>query len=106
MLISRVNLTRLPTISREVIRLALVVIAFSLAITAIKAVIAGLVVAGLIFRTQQTIGLLALGGLLTLIATFPLVGVSLVLILIVIVIAKKASKGRKELPAIEDYPHR
>ncbi len=58
------------------------IIALVLAITVIKAAIIALVIAGLIFRTQQTIGLLALGGLITLVGTYPLIGSGLVAILI------------------------
>lgn len=87
-----------------ILRLALAIIIFCMAITLVKAVIVALVIAGLIFRTQQTIGLLALGGLLTLIATYPPIGIGIVLILIVMAIIK-AAKGRREVSAIEDYPH-
>ncbi len=84
------------------LRLILAIVAFFMAIALVKAVIVALVVAGLIFRTQQTIGLLALGGLLTLIATYPPVGFGIVAVLIVMAIVK-AAKGRKEVPAIEDH---
>ncbi|WP_294197300.1 hypothetical protein [uncultured Sphingomonas sp.] len=72
-----------------------------MAIALIKAVIVALVVAGLIFRTQQTIGLLALGGLLTLIANYPPVGFGIVTLLIVMAIIK-AVKSKGDVSAIED----
>lgn len=69
-------------------RVILTIIALLLAITVIKAAIIALVVAGLVFRTQQTIGLLALGGLMTLVGTCPLVGLGLVAILIITAVAR------------------
>lgn len=76
------------------LRLILAIIAFCMAIALTKAVIVALVVAGLIFRTQQTIGLLLLGGLLTLIATYPPVGFGIVAILIVMAIVKAAKRKK------------
>lgn len=69
-------------------RVILTIIALVLAITVIKAAIIALVVAGLIFRTQQTIGLLALGGLITLVGTYPLIGLGLVAVLIITAVAR------------------
>lgn len=64
-------------------RVILTIIALVLAITVIKAAIIALVVAGLIFRPQQTIGLLALGGLTTLVGAYPPIGFGLVAILVI-----------------------
>ncbi|VXC65709.1 hypothetical protein [Sphingomonas sp. 8AM] len=69
-------------------RVILTIIALVLAITVIKAAIIALVVAGLIFRTQQTIGLLAIGGLATLVGAYPPIGLGLVAVLIIAAVAR------------------
>lgn len=69
-------------------RVILTIVALVLAITVIKAAIVALIIAGLIFRTQQTIGLLAFGGLITLVGTYPLIGLGLVALLLVAAITR------------------
>lgn len=72
-------------------RFILAIIAFAMVVAVIKMVIVGLIIAGLIFRTQITIGLLCLGGIITLIGTNPPLGIGLVVVLIIVavVMAKK-----------------
>jgi hypothetical protein len=82
-------------------RLALAIIAFVLALAVIKMVIIALVIAGLIFRTKITIGLLLLGGLLTLIAAQPILGLGLTGVLIWVGVTMKKREEKAQL-ALED----
>lgn len=82
-------------------RLILAIIAFVLALAVIKAVIIALVIAGLIFRTKVTIGLLLLGGLLTLIAAQPILGLGVTGVLIWVGVTMK-KKEEKQALALED----
>lgn len=84
-------------------RLILAILAFVLAIAVLKMIIIAIVLAGLIFRTKATIGLLFLGGFLTLLAAQPLIGLGL---LAVIAIAAFIHNGRtyKPEPPTEDAP--
>lgn len=75
-------------------RFILAILAFGAALAVIKMVIVALVIAGLIFRTRVTIGLLLIGGWLTLTAANPVVGLGLAAALIVVAV-KKANKGAK-----------
>jgi predicted phage tail protein len=84
-------------------RLILAIIAFVLAIAVIKMVIVALVIAGLIFRTKETVGLLAIGGAFTFIAAFPAIGLSLLAIGIVAAIVHSMKKD-KAVTAIDDPP--
>ncbi|WP_180142519.1 hypothetical protein [Sphingomonas sp. R-74633] len=68
---------------------------------AIKTVIVALVVAGLIFRTKTTVGLLMLGGLLSLIAVSPVLGLSLAAALITAGVVMKNGVERGAL-ALDD----
>lgn len=52
-------------------RLFLAFVVFTMAAVVLKMVLIGLVLAGLIFRTKETIGLLILGGLWTLFKAYP-----------------------------------
>ncbi|NYT40782.1 hypothetical protein HZY97_08445 [Sphingomonas sp. R-74633] len=72
-----------------------------LAMAAIKTVIVALVVAGLIFRTKTTVGLLMLGGLLSLIAVSPVLGLSLAAALITAGVVMKNGVERGAL-ALDD----
>ncbi len=67
-------------------------IAFALVFAIFKLVIIALVVAGLIFRTKETIFLLLIGGLLSLIAAFPVAGLGLLAIIVVAAIVNVARK--------------
>lgn len=53
------------------------IIAFALAIAVLKMLIIALLIAGLIFRPTETVGLLIIGGLFTLFATYPVAGIAL-----------------------------
>ncbi|EQB17812.1 hypothetical protein L284_06430 [Novosphingobium lindaniclasticum LE124] len=67
--------------------------AFALVAAVAKMVIVALVIGGLIFRTKETIGLLLLGGLFTLMSKHPAIGIPLVIGLLVIgFMAKKAEE--------------
>lgn len=62
---------------RTVGSLLLAILAFAMVIAVIKMVIVAIVVAGLIFRTKITVGLLAIGGVLTFTAAFPWIALPL-----------------------------
>ncbi len=67
-------------------RFLFALVAFVAALAILKMILVALVIAGLIFRTKTTLGLLLLGGLGTLTASYPLAGgicIALVLVLIV-----------------------
>lgn len=85
-------------------RLILAIIAFAMAIAVLKMVIVALVLAGLIFRTKQTLGLLLLGGTLSLIAAYPptLFIIAGLFILAAIIKAVKDKKPDAP-PALEDH---
>jgi hypothetical protein len=53
------------------------ILLYALVMTAIKAAVMLLILAGLLFRTQQTIALLALGGIMTAFCTYPLVATAI-----------------------------
>ncbi len=82
-------------------RLILAIFAFALAMVVIKMIIVALVIAGLIFRTKETIGLLLIGGLLTLIAAQPLLGLGITAALITTGVVLKNRERKAEL-ALED----
>lgn len=72
-----------------------------MAIAFIKLAIIALVIAGLIFRTKETLGLLFIGGLLTLIAAHPILGLGAVAVTITIgVIMKK--REERQVKALDD----
>lgn len=62
---------------------------------AIKLAIVALVIAGLIFRTRETIGLLLIGSLFSLIATYPVAGLSVLTGAITIGVIMKEREYRK-----------
>lgn len=69
-------------------RIILAFLLFGMIIAAAKLAILVLVLVGLIFRTKETIGLLLVGGTITLIGKYPLIGWSLLAVVIVAAIAK------------------
>lgn len=69
-------------------RIILALLVFGAVVTIFKLVILGLILAGLIFRTKETIGLLLLGGMITLIGAYPLIGWPLVAVVVAVAIAK------------------
>lgn len=58
-------------------RLLLAIIVFAMVVAVLKMVVVALVIAGLIFRTKETIGLLVIGAALAFTAAFPLVALVL-----------------------------
>ena len=82
-------------------RLVLAFLVFVAALAVIKAVIVALILAGLIFRTKATLGLLFIGAMLTLIAAQPLLGLGVVAVIVIVAIVK-SSKGDSATPVIED----
>lgn len=68
-------------------RIILALLVFGAMVTIFKLVILGLVLAGLVFRTKETLGLLLIGGIITLIGRYPLIGWSLLAVVIVAAIA-------------------
>lgn len=66
--------------------------AFAMIMAILKMVILALIIGGLIFRTKQTVGLLAIGGILSLIAFSPILGFGLVAALITAGIMKNKEK--------------
>lgn len=82
-------------------RLILAIVAFILAMAVIKMIIVALVLAGLLFRTKETLGLLLIGGLLTLIAAHPILGlIALAAVITIGVIMKK--REDREIKALDD----
>ena len=73
-------------------RLIVALIIFALAVAVLKMVILAAIIAGLIFRTQATVGLLMIGGLLTLLQTHPAIGFTLLAVVIIAGIAMAAGK--------------
>ena len=69
-------------------RVVLALLVFGAVVTIFKLVFLALILAGLIFRTKETIGLLLVGGTITLIGKYPLIGWSLLAVVIVAAIAK------------------
>lgn len=84
-------------------RLILTIIAIAMAIAALKLAIIALLTAGLIFRTKETVGLLLIGGAISLVAAYPPI-VFIVAGLFVIAALIKASKSDKPnaIAALED----
>lgn len=80
------------------------IIVIGLFIYAVKVAIAVLLLAGLIFRTKQTIGLLLVLAAWGLLMKYPVIGLALIGILIVAVIVKAASSTSKAAPEIDDPP--
>lgn len=76
-------------------RLILAIVAFILAMAVIKMIIVALVLAGLIFRTKETLGLLLIGGLLTLIAAHPILGPTALAAVITIGVIMKQREDRE-----------
>lgn len=72
-----------------------------MAISFIYLSIMTLVIAGLIFRTKETLSLLFVGGMLTLIATHPIVALSGVAATFVILVLVKGHEQR-QLKMIDD----
>ncbi|RYG89851.1 MAG: hypothetical protein EON59_00985 [Alphaproteobacteria bacterium] len=75
-------------------RFLLAIVAFVLAIAVLKMVIAALIIAGLIFRTKETIGLILLFGLLAVIRAAPLLGLGLLALVIVMAVVLKKREAR------------
>lgn len=72
-------------------RLFLALIAFALVAVVVKMVIVALIIGALICRPKETLGLLLLGGLFTLISKHPFIGVPVTIgIIVLAVMAKKA----------------
>ncbi len=84
-------------------RLILAIIVFALTIAALKMVIVALVLAGLIFRTKQTLGVLLMGGTYSLVAAYPST-LFFIAGLFIIFMVSKAVKRKKadDLPALRD----
>ena len=82
-------------------RFILAIVAFSVAMALLKLVIVALVIAGLIFRTKETIGFLLLGGMVALISANPVVGLAL-LALIIVIAAVTHAKRSASRQALED----
>lgn len=89
-------------------RLILAIIAFAMAAAVLKMVILALVLAGLIFRTRVTVGLLLLGGMLTFVAAYPLVALGLATVAGLFLLVRAASSDADTptplLPAPDDPP--
>lgn len=86
-------------------RFILAIIAFAMALAVIKAIIIAIVVAGLVFRTRETIALLVLGGLITFVSAYPIAGFALLGVFIVMAIVKASKKSSAEPVAVlEDQP--
>jgi hypothetical protein len=83
-------------------RIILALLAFAMVMAVLKMVIVALVVAGLIFRTKETIGLLMLGGTIALIKTYPAVGLGLLAAAFVAVIVQVRRNKRAPPPLPED----
>jgi len=71
-----------------VARIILALLVFGAVVAILKLVLLALVLAGLIWRTKETIGLLLFGGMLTLAGKYPLIGWPLLIIVVVVAIAK------------------
>lgn len=69
-------------------RLVLAIIAFAMAIAVVKLVIVALMIAGLIFRTKETIGLLILLGLWALLKAYPAIGFSLLGMIAIVAVVR------------------
>ena len=93
----------LSQIAREIAlaRLILAIVFALLALAAIKMVIIALIIAGLIFRTTTTIGLLTLGGLLNFTAAHPVLGLAITAALITTGIIFKQREEQVQL-VLED----
>ncbi|MBJ6121378.1 hypothetical protein [Sphingomonas mollis] len=63
-----------------------------MALAVIKFAIIGLIIAGLIFRTKETVSLLAVGGFITLISTHPIIGFGLLGLIVLGFFIKKPKK--------------
>ena len=85
-------------------RLILAIVAFVLALAVLKMVIVVIVIAGLIFRTKETIGLLLLGGFLTLLAAQPLIGLGLLGIAAIVKAVRKQEPPDSATPALLAAP--
>jgi hypothetical protein len=82
-------------------RLILAIVAFVLAMSVLKMIIIALILAGLIFRTKETIGLLVILTILALIRTYPAITLgSLAAIALVSFLYKK--RGEAMARAIDD----
>lgn len=79
------------------------IIAIGLFIFAVKVAIALLLLAGLIFRTKETIGLIVILAAFALLTKYPLIGFALIGILVVAAIVKAAANVKAE-PDIDDPP--
>ena len=84
-----------------VTRLLLAIVALSMAIAFVHLAIMALIIAGLIFRTKETLVLLFVGSALTLIAAHPIVASSAIAATIVAVVLVKGHEQR-QLKMIED----
>lgn len=67
------------------------ILIFALITLAFKAAVMLLILAGLLFRTMQTIALLLLGGVLTGFSTYPLAATAIMAILLVVSLCLKRS---------------
>jgi len=76
-------------------RLLLAILAFAMVMAIIKMVLIALLIAGLIFRTKETIGFLLIAGMFHLISIHPIAGLSLlgVIILLAVANAMKSNKA-------------
>ena len=79
-------------------RIILFLLVFGAVVTAFKLAILALVLAGLIFRTKETIGLLLLGVTFTLISKYPLIGWPLLATVVIVAIVQAM---RDDPPRIE-----
>lgn len=87
----------------SLIRLLLIVMAAALAVTALKLAILALIVAGLIFRTKETIGLVVFFGTLGAVSQYPMQCLGIATIAILISLYCK-SAGRSVAPAALEAP--
>lgn len=83
-------------------RLLLAIIAFSMAMVVLAKVILAIIIAGLIFRTKETIALLMLGRFLTLLSAHPAIALGLLGLMIVAAIMQASKKGGEA--QLEDQP--
>lgn len=72
--------------------------ALQMAILAFMIAFALMVVAGLIFRTKETIGLIAVAAIMALFRAFPLPAIIVAVVLVVVMIIVKAGEGGPERP--------
>lgn len=86
-------------------RIIMAILAFALVFAVFKMIIIALVLAGLIFRTKETICLLIFGGLWHLLAAYPAAGFALIGLFIVMAIVKACKKDSSTPPValLEDH---